>query len=83
MKRAVVRPSISLDGKEDAMKLSICSPIVVVIGPFPVARPAVSVVADVDPKPGAKIVLALGGKRAHRVRLSRARRCGSATPDWA
>jgi len=54
------------------MKLSICSPIVVLVGPFRPVRAIISAVVDVGPKPAIRVDIALGGKRAHRARVARA-----------
>jgi hypothetical protein len=70
MKSRLMRPSVSMNGKEDTMKLSISSPIVVLVGPFRRARGIVSAVVDVGPKPGRNFGIALGGKRAHRARVA-------------
>ena len=52
------------------MKLSICSPIVVLVGPFRPVRAIISAVVDVGPKPPIRVDIALGGKRAHRARIA-------------
>ena len=55
------------------MKLSITSPIIVLVGPFRPAVPRVAVVVDLRAKADASIDIALGGKRAHRARIASAR----------
>ncbi len=52
------------------MKLSLSSPIVVLIGPLRPIRRTVTV-ADVGPKDPPKIEIELGGKRAYRARRIR------------
>jgi hypothetical protein len=52
------------------MKLSISSPVIVLVGPLPTVR---AVVAVIDVGPGAAPI-AIGGKRAHRERLASAAR---------
>ena len=54
------------------MKLSVTSPIVVLVGPFRPARPVVSVVADLAAK-ATVVDVDLGGKRAHRARVASVR----------
>jgi hypothetical protein len=54
------------------MKLSVTSPIVLLVGPFRPAPPRVSVVADVAAKAKA-VDVDLGGKRAHRARVASVR----------
>lgn len=53
------------------MKLSICSPIIVLVGPRPTVR---AVLAVTEIGPANALPIAIGGKRAHRARLANASR---------